>query len=566
MSKKYQREQTAALLLRISRDDGEEGESNSIQNQKALLTKIAKEKGYADIQIFSDDGITGTTMKRPGFQAMIQEIECGSIGAVFVKDLSRLGRNYREVGYYTEDFFPEHDVRFVSVSDGIDTAEGEDEFAPFRNIMNEWYSKDISKKRRISNKVRGSAGEPLSPPPYGYVKDPDNPKRWIVEDEAAAVVRRIYSMTLKGFGTMQIADALTKDKVLAPIFYWQSKGVNRAGVTAGRDPCRWGTSTVTKMLTLQEYCGDVINFKTYSKSYKNKTRYENPEENWAVFLNVHEPIIDRATWEKVQAKRGSRKRPQKVTTERSIFSSMLKCSDCGSPLHFHFNQGNRDIKYFNCANRNSGRGDCPSTHYIRQDFLEQVVLHEFNRLAGFAEEYEDDFVKAIIGHSMKTAETERGIKQRELNTLLKRDNELDKLFERLYEDNVAEVISNERFAKMSRTYEQEQGEIAVKVKILKTELKKEGGKQMTADSFLDTVRRHTNAQELTKRIVTELIDHIVVFHAEKADGITNQKVIIHYNCIGEFQVPEWDNIPDYDIIIETRKGVALCYAPLEKVG
>jgi len=566
MSEKHYKETTAALLLRISRDDGEEGESNSIQTQKALLTKIAKEKGYTDLLVFSDDGITGTTMKRPGFQAMKQEIERGNIGAVFVKDLSRLGRNYREVGYYTEDFFPEHEVRFVSVSDGIDTSEGEDEFAPFRNIMNEWYAKDISKKRRISNKVRGSAGEPMSQPPYGYKKDPENLKRWIIDDEAAAVVRRIYSLTLDGYGTEQIGDILTKDRLLTPIYYWREKGVKRPGKVTDRDPCRWNSSTVTKVLTLQEYCGDVINFKTYSKSYKNKKRLENDEANWAVFRGVHEAIIDRATWEKVQAKRGTRKRPQKVTTERSIFSGLLKCSDCDSPLHYHFNQGNRDIKYFNCANNNSGRGDCPSTHYVRQDFLEQVVLQEFQRLAQFADRYEDDFVKAVIGHSMKTLETDRGIKQRELDGLLARDRELDRLFERIYEDNVAGKISDERFAKMSRDYEQEQADVAMRVKILKAELKKESGDLHTADSFLEIVRYYTDAQELTQRMVTELIDHIVVYHAERVNGIISQKIVIHYNCIGAFDVPDWENIPDFDIFVETRKGVTMCYTPMEKAG
>jgi len=324
------------------------------------------------------------------------------------------------------------------------------------------------------------------------------------------------------------------------------------------------TSNPYKILSLQEYCGDVINFKTFSKSYKNKKRYENDEENWAVFLNVHEPVIDRATWEKVQAKRGTRKRPQKATTERSIFSGLLKCSDCGSPLHYHFNQKNRDIKYFNCANNNSGRGDCPSTHYVRQDFLEQVVLQEFHRLAGFANQYEDDFVKAIIGHSMKTVETGRAIKHKELDGLLARDRELDRLFERIYEDNVAGKISDERFAKMSRGYEKEQGEAAVRIKLLKAELKKETGRLYTADAFLEIVRRYTDVQEVTQRMVTELIDHIVVYHAERVDGLINQRVIVHYNCIGPFEVPDWKNIPDFDIFIETRKGVTLCYSPLEK--
>jgi len=311
---------------------------------------------------------------------------------------------------------------------------------------------------------------------------------------------------------------------------------------------------------LQEYCGDVINFKTFSKSYKNKTRHINDEENRAVFLNVHEPIIDRATWEKVQAMRGTRKRTPKSTNERSIFSGLLKCSDCGSNLNYHFNQKNRDIKYFNCANNNSGRGGCPSTHYVRQDFLEQVVLQEFQRLAKFADKYENDFVKAIIGHSMKTAETDRSVKQKELDGLLARDKELDRLFEKIYEDNAGGKITDERFAKMSRSYEQEQSEVAGRIKKLKDELKKQTGKALTADAFLEIVRRYTDAKELSQRMVMELIDHIDVYHAEKKNGVTFQKVKPYYNCIGAFEIPDRKSIPEMDVTIPTRKGVALCYS------
>ena len=563
-NEKHLREDTAALLLRISRDDGEEGESNSIQNQKLLLTKVAKEKGFTDLLVFPDDGISGTTMNRPGFQAMIKAIERGSVGAVFVKDLSRLGRNYREVGYYTEEFFPEHDVRFISVADGIDSAEGEDDFAPFKNIMNEWYAKDISKKRRIVNKIKGSAGEPLSQPPYGYIKDPENPKRWIVDEEAAAVVRKIYDMTLGGFGIAEIARALDEAGIITPTFYWKNKGINRGGLKAEQHPTLWRHSTIYKVLSTQEYCGDVINFKTFSKSFKNKRRIENSEENKAIFLGAHEAVIDRATWEKVQQMRGSRKKCPKNGQERSIFSGLLKCADCGKNLGYHFNQGNHDIKYFNCSNYNSGRGDCNATHYVRLDFISEVVLQEFRRLTEFANRYEDDFIKAIIGHSMKTAETDRTIKQKELDKLMARDKELDCLFERIYEDNVAGKISDERFAKLSKGYEQEQGEILKWVKTLKVELKKESGQRYTADMFLEIVRKYTNAQELTQRMLTELIDHIDVYHAERVDGVVTQRIKVFYYCIGAFDVPDWKSIPGFDILIETRKGVELFYTPAAK--
>ena len=558
-------EATAALLLRISRDDGETGDSNGIQNQRKLLEKAAREKGYTSLVTFSDDGVTGTTMNRPGFLAMIKEIERGNVGAVFVKDLSRLGRNYREVGYYMEEFFPEHDVRFVSISDGIDSAEGEDDFAPFKNIMNEFYARDISKKRRIVNKLKGSAGEPLSPPPYGYIKNPDNPKRWIIDEDAAAVVRRIFDMNLCGYGIAAIAKALDKDGIYTPASYWQSKGIGRSGKKTVIPQTYWQHSTIYKILSLQEYCGDVINFKTFSKSYKQKKRIVNDEENRAVFLGVHDPVIDRPTWEKVQQMRGTRKKRPKAETQRSIFSGFLKCADCGTNLGYHFNQGNRAIKYFNCTNNNNSRG-CTATHYIREDFLEQVVLLEIRRLTQFASRYEDDFAKAIIGNSMRTAESDRARRQRELDGLLARDRELDGLFERIYEDNVNGKISDERFSKMSGRYEREQGEIATRVGVLRKELKKGNCQILTADSFLEVVRRYTDAQELTRRMLSELIDHIDVYHAEKAGLETTQEITIHYNCIGPFDVPDWNSIPDIDILMETRKGVAIGYSTTQRAG
>ena len=553
---------TAALYCRLSRDDNMDSESNSIQNQKKILQKAAKEKGYTDTIFFVDDGITGTTMNRPGFQKMLRAVEAGYISAVFVKDLSRLGRNYIEVGRLTEEYFPLHDIRLVAVSDGLDSDEGEDDFTPFKNIMNEYYAKDISKKRRIVNKMKGNAGIPLSPPPYGYIKNPDDPRFWVIEPEAAAVVRRIYQMTLDGYGLAEIAAALGADGIVNPTYYWRGRGVNRSGSKSTVEPTKWGHTTVKKILTLQEYCGDVINFKSYSKSYKIKRRIENPEENRAIFLNVHEPIIDRPTWEKVQAlKAGTRRKRPTVTQEPSVFSGYLKCPECGGNLNFHFNQGNHDIKFFSCKNHNSGLRKCSATHYIRLDFLERVVLYEVNRLAAFASEYEDAFIKAIMGRSAKMAENARVRKQRELDGLVSRDKELDMLFERLYEDNVAGKIDDARFAKMAKRYEQEQGENGKRIKTIRLELKQSEGKRMDIDDFLTTVRRYTNATKITKRTVGELIDHIDVYHAEKQDGVTTQRVVIHYNCIGAFDVPDRRKIPEADIIMETRKGVAISYAP-----
>ena len=556
---KKSRDVTAFLYERLSRDDNMDGESYSIGNQKKLLIKVAKEKGYTNLVHFFDDGISGVTMDRPGFADMIQQLEQGKAAAVFVKDLSRLGRNYIEVGRLTEEFFPNHDIRLVAVSDNIDTDEGENELAPIRNLFNEWYARDISKKRRISNKIKGNAGEPMGQPPYGYIKDPENPKRWIVDEEAAQVVRRIYRMTLEGVGTEQIAAKLEEDGILTPRAYWHSKGVNRPGKVKDLPPTHWNSSSVIKMLSVQEYCGDILNFKTYSKSYKNKKRLENDRENWAIFKDVHEPIIERAVFEQVQQKRGRMRKRQAKDGERSMFSGLLVCADCGSNLHFHFNQGNPEIKYFNCSNYKGNRGTCGSTHYVRVDFLEQVVLGEIRRLTKYAGLYEDDFLKEVIGHSRQAEETERRLKEKELKSLLARDDELDGLFERIYEDNVSGKLSDDRFAKMSRRYEEEQKELSEKIKKLRSEIEKQSSRATSTDMFVSIVRKYTRARKLTPRMLNELIEKIEVFNAEKIDGEWVQRLRIHYNCVGEMNIPNEPALPIPAVTVNTRKGVFVSY-------
>ena len=560
---KKSRDVTAFLYERLSRDDNLEGESYSIGNQKKLLAKVAKEKGYTNLVHFLDDGISGVTMDRPGFVEMICQLEQGKAAAVFVKDLSRLGRNYIEVGRLTEEFFPNHDIRLVAVSDNIDTAEGENELAPIRNLFNEWYARDISKKRRISNKIKGNAGEPMGQPPYGYIKDPNDPKHWIVDDEAAQVVRRVYSMTLEGFGTEQIATQLEKDGVLTPRAYWLTKGIKRPGKGKQQPPTKWNSSTITKILSLQEYCGDILNFKTYSKSYKNKKRIDNDRENWVVFQDVHEAIIERAVYEQVQQKRGKIRKRRTNNGEHNMFSGLLVCADCGSNLHFHFNQGNPEIKYFNCSNYKGNRGTCTSTHYVRVDFLEEVVLGEIRRLTKFASLYEDEFVKAVIGHSQQAEQTDRKLKEKELKSLLARDEELDGLFERIYEDNVSGKLSDDRFAKMSRRYEDEQKELSEKIKKLRSEIEKQSSRSMTTDMFIGLVRKYTRARKLTPRMLNELVEKIEVFNAEKIDGVWEQRLRIHYNCVGTIEIPTVLPLPIPEVSVNTRKGVVVNYAPCE---
>ena len=560
---KKTRDVTAFIYLRLSRDDNLEGESYSIGNQKKLLTKTAKDLGYTNIVAFVDDGVSGVTMNRPDFNKMMDQLAEGRAAALFVKDLSRLGRNYIEVGRLMEEFFPEHDIRLVAVSDNIDTAEGENELAPIRNLFNEWYARDISKKRRISNKIKGNAGEPMGQPPYGYMKDPDNPKRWIIDEEAALIVQRIYSMTLEGLGTEQIAAQLERDEILTPRAYWLKKGIKRPGKGKQQPPTKWNSSTITKILSLQEYCGDILNFKTYSKSYKNKKRIDNDRENWVIFKDVHDPIIDRCIWEQVQQKRGKVRKRRTNDGERNMFSGLLVCADCGSNLHFHFNQGNPDIKYFNCSNYKGNRGSCTSTHYVRVDFLEEVVLGEIKRLTKFANRYEDDFLKAVMGSTQQSTALNRKLMQKELAAMQARDEELDGLFERIYEDNLSGKLSDDRFAKMSRRYETEQKELAEKIKVLRAEIDKLSSKAVTSDMFIATVRKYTRAKKLTPRMLNELIEKIEVHQAEKIDGVWVQKLTIHYNCVGAIFVPDIETLPVPAVTVNTRKGVFVNYAPCQ---
>ena len=560
---KCARDRTAFIYVRLSRDDELEGESYSISNQKKLLTKVAKDKGYTNIVVFCDDGISGVTMNRPEFNKMIEQIQLGKAAAVFIKDLSRLGRNYIEVGRLTEEFFPEHNIRLVSVSDNLDTEEGESELTPIKNLFNEWYARDISKKRRISNKIKGGSGIPLSPPPYGYIKDPENSQRWIVDEEAAYVVRRIFDMSYSGMGTFQIAVTLSDEKILTPAEYAIKKGIKKAGGNAGKtatDPYRWGQSTVGKILATQEYCGDVINFKTYSISYKNKKRHANDPENILVFKEVHEPIIDRTIFETIQLRRGKTRKRTMSNGEKNMFSGLLVGSDCGRNLHYHLN--NRNIRYFSCPGYNQGkRKDCFSTHYVRVDFLEQVVLAEIRRLTRFACKYEDQFVRVVSDFSKQAMQSQIDAHQSEVRSLMARDKELDRIFERLYEDNLSGKITDERFQRMSVNYDNEQKDLRERLTRLNNILEELNCKTTSTEKFVEAVRKYTRVKKLTARMVTELIEHIEVHHTEKIDGVKTQKLVIYYNCIGSIEIPDEVPIPEADITMKTRKGVEVTYVP-----
>lgn len=417
----------------------------------------------------------------------------------------------------------------------------------------------------MSNKVKGGSGIPLSPPPYRYIKDPNNQYKWIIDKEAALVVKKIFSMAMSDMGVEEIAVALILDKILTPVEYARSKGIRKAGGKGQQkttDPYHWNKSTIRKILSLQEYCGDVINFKTYSVSYKNKKRHANNPEDILVFKDVHEPIIDRTTFETIQLKRGNTRKRKTSDGEKNMFSGLLVCPECGSNLNYHFNQKNPDIKYFNCAGHNQGkRKICSTTHYIRVDFLEQVVLGGIRRLTRFACHHEELFTKAVSDYSKQALNFQLEARQSEIKTLMLRDKELDRLFERLYEDNVSGKISDDRFKKMSMKYENEQKEIAERMASIQSLLDDLSEKAITTDKFIATVKKYTRVKKLTARMLNELIDHIEVYHAEIVDGVKTQKITIYYNCIGSIEIPEDLPIAAPEITLQTRKGVTVSYQP-----
>lgn len=555
-----------AIYCRLSRDDGTETESNSIGNQKKMLTQKAKELGLTNTKYYVDDGYTGTNFNRPAFQELLDDIEMGYISVVIVKDLSRLGRDYVSVGHYTDNYFPEHNVRFIAVNDMVDSDEGENEIAPFKNVMNEMYARDISRKVRSAHRIRGNMGEPLSQPPYGYMKSPENKKKWIIDTEAAEVVRDIYRMCLEGMGNEAIAGELQRREVLIPMAYWQSKGLNRGGKKTQPNPYKWCKTTVQKILVQQEYCGDVINFKTYSKNFKNKTRIDNPVENWKIFKDVHEPIIDRDTWEMVQkhTARTKRRAPKKENARKHIFSGLIRCADCGSNMSYHTNTVNKDIHYFSCSNYvKDTRGTCQARHYIRADALEQIVIFELKRLAIMLQQDEKLLAEILEKKTHKDFYDEKKFLEGELQKAIVRQQTVASLYEKLYEDNATGKVTDEWFTHMSHKYEVERAELKVKIFNLREKVANMQTVQHSKDMFIGAVRKFLDMDTITAPLIHELIDHIDVYEAEGKGKNKTQRVVIHYNFVGYLEIPENDTLC---FTADTRQGVAIGYIakPTEK--
>ena len=532
-----QSDKITALYLRLSRDDDLEGESNSISNQKTLLTRYAKEHGFRNVKVFIDDGISGVTFNRQGFKDMFKLIEADQVGTLIVKDMSRLGRNYIEVGKLTESILPIHDVRLIAVNDGVDSDKGEDDFTPFRNIMNEWYAKDMSRKMRSTLKIKSSQGYAIGHAPLGYKKDPDNPKRWIIDEEGAEIIRKIYNLRLKGESTVKISKVLKNEKILIPSMYTYKKGYRKPAIKTLRNEYIWTVEMVRKILSNQSYVGDVMNFKTYSKSFKLKKRIENDKENWQIHKDVHEPIISRDKFEVVQKSFGDTKYRKPKHIEKNMFSGFLKCSDCGANLNYKYTHDNPDNHYFSCRNSRAGNGLCKKTHHIRVDVITNLIKNDIANIVKFVNEFEDEFVKIVVDEDYKRIQATQRKNFETLNKMLAREKELDVLYEKVFEEKILGNLSEERFLKLSGKYEEEQFELKAKIKNMKKIVAEEQKHELNANGFLKIVRKYSEVEELTLDILQEFIDKIIIHHREEIMGETIQKIEIYYKMIGHIEIP-----------------------------
>ena len=533
-------EKWAALYVRLSRDDDNDGDSNSISHQVEILTKYAKEHGIENFKIYKDDGFSGTNFNRPGFQEMMSDIESGLVSMVVVKDMSRFGRNYLEVGMYTEIRFPEMGVRFIAVNDGVDSEREDNDFTPFRNIINEWYAKDTSKKVRAVLKAKGNSGKHLTNcPPYGYYKEGDDKQKWYVDEQAAKVVKEIYSLCIKGFGPTQIARMLTERGTDSPIVWKKKHGV-KYQLEKFDKPTEWSTHSVTQILSNPTYLGHTVNFRTRKKSYKTKTVIHTDESEWVTFENTHEAIIDRETYDTVQRLREAKRRPTRMG-EMSVFSGMLFCSDCGKRLYL--NRCNVHRSYtkdvFVCATYrkgSAGRRGCTS-HSITLEAIEKIVFTDLQRVLSMAKANEKEFAELLRASKSKETKRDLSSKTKEYEEAEKRIATLDRIIQSLYEDKVCGNLTEERFKKMTEAYEAEQATLTERVKVLRRELVTAKEETEGVDKFLRIVRKYTEIAELTPETVREFIDRIIVHEAEKTDGKKRQIVEIYYNCVGVIPNP-----------------------------
>lgn len=530
-------EKITALYCRLSRDDELQGDSNSIKNQKLILQKYADDNGFKNTSFFVDDGYSGTTFDRPDFQRLMAEVDAGRVGTIIVKDMSRLGRDYLKVGFYTEVTFPDADVRFIAINNGVDSAnqQGSD-FTPFINLFNEFYAKDTSKKIRAVFKAKGMSGKPLATiPPFGYKKDPDDKYHWVVDAEAAEVVKKIFHLCVAGYGPTQIAKKLTSEGILNPAAYCHKNGLPTSAKMP-EEECFWQTRTISDILEQPAYLGHTVNFKTQKKSYKSKKKVKNDPSEWAVFENTHEAIIGQETFDTVQRIRDGKRRITPMG-EMPVLSGMVFCADCGAKLYQVRGHNLPQKEYMVCATyRKKGKNVCTS-HQIQNEDLEKLILLHIRGMMKFAAEHEDEFLAMVTKAKTKAVEKEIRESQKEYEQASARIAKLDILIQRIYEDNVEGKISDERFMKMSETYEAEQKQLTARVAELNQIISTAKESTANADSFLKLVRRYTDIRELTPEIIRAFVEKVYVHQTEKINGVKTRRIHIVFNYIGECELP-----------------------------
>lgn len=532
-------EKITALYCRLSRDDELQGDSNSIINQKAILQKYTDDNGFRNTFLFVDDGYSGTTFDRPDWNRLMGLVDEGRVGTIIVKDMSRLGRDYLKVGMYTEMVFPNADIRFIAINNGVDSAnQSEKDMTPFINIFNEFYAKDTSRKIRAVFKSKGQSGKPLSTnPPYGYVKDPEDKTHWLVDEKAAEVVREIFRLCIQGYGVSEIAKEITKQHILNPTAYAKAGGRSVPDNRGGDNDYTWRGSTVSHMLSRPEYLGHTVNFKTYRKSYKQKKQLKRDPSEWQIFENTHEAIIDRETYDIVQRIRDGRRRVTPMG-EMPTLSGMVFCADCGAKLYQVRGRNLPQSEYMVCATyRKRGKEVC-SSHQIRNSVIEEFLLDGIRSMTAYVREHEDEFVEMVT--MLSKAETEKALRdeKRELEQAQTRVRKLDAIIQRLYEDNVEGKISDERFAKMSENYESEQKSLERRIIEIRSSIATQKENCINVNSFVALVRKHTDIQELNAEAIREFVERLEVFQPARVGGRKVQRLRIVWNCIGEFTPPQ----------------------------
>ena len=532
---KQANEQYTILYARLSQDDGSQGDSNSIQNQRLMLEKYAKDNDFENVKFLYDDGATGTNFNRPAFQEVMTLIESGDVATLIVKDMSRLGREYLEVGRLTEIVFPSYGVRFIAMNDGVDSLYGDNEFTPFKNIINEWYAKDCSKKGKASARIKAESGARVgSRPPFGYQKDPADPKRKIIPDEETApIVQHIFSLCMGGKGPSQIAKQLKEEQIPIPAyFYYKKNGVEITGFNAA-EPCNWQQTTIAKILENEVYLGHTINLKYTTLSYKNKKRMERPENEQVRIENTHEALIDKTTWDIVQDIRKHKRRRANMA-EQNIFSGLVYCKDCSGTMVLHRAHTMDAVKNnFMCSTyKKKGKENC-SAHYIRETPLAEIILDDLRRVTHYARQHETLFAKHITQKNGAEIRREIAQTERELESLKRRDTELTALFKRLYEDNVLGKIPNEVFRKLSDDYLAEQKEIQITIPKKESNLERLKDSVSNVSAFIDKAKQYTEINKLTAEILHLFIERVEVGErGEKWSRTAMQEINIYYRDIG----------------------------------